>query len=277
MTGTEPLPELVSSTREGSPTRLRRRLEGDLDNILLMALRKEPARRYLSVEQLAEDIRRHLEGLPVNATKGSWSYRARKFVRRNRTGVTAAALVFFAVVAGVAATIRQADIARREAEIARIERARAERRFEDVRELANSLIFEIHDSIQTLPGATPSRKLLLDRAVQYLDKLSQDSGGDLTLQRELAWAYQRLANVQGDTSQANLGQVNAADVSNRKATALFETVAKADPNNLTDQINLAMAYRWRAFFDIYEKSGRAEIDRALAITDPLTATHGDNL
>ena len=103
--------------------------------------------------------------------------------------------------AGVVATIRQARIARGQAAIASIERARAEKRFSDVRELANSLIFEIHDSIQGLPGATPSRKLLLDRAVQYLDKLSHDAAGDLNLQRELAWAYSRLATVQGDTTQ----------------------------------------------------------------------------
>jgi tetratricopeptide (TPR) repeat protein len=146
-----------------------------------------------------------------------------------------------------------------------------------VRELANSLIFEIHDSIQGLPGSTPSRKLLLDRAVQYLDKLSQDAAGDVNLQRELAWAYHRLATVQGDTTQSNLGQVKAADVSNQKAMALFEAVAKASPQNITDQLNLAMAYRWRAFFDIYETTGRAEIERALAVAEPLMSTHADNV
>src|SRR5256885_4527646 len=135
--------------------------------------------------------------------------------------------------------MRAGGIARNQAEIAKAERVRAEKRFSDVRELANSLIFEIHDSIQALPGATPSRRLLLDRAVQYLDKLSQDSTGDINLQRELAWAYQRLATVQGDTSQSNLGEVSAAQVSNQKAMALFEAVAKANANNVTDQLNLA--------------------------------------
>ncbi len=270
-------PEQISGSREGSPARLRRRLVGDLDNILLMALRKEPQRRYASVEQFVADIRRHLDGLPVLAVKGSARYRAGKFVRRNRVAITAGAMVALTVVAGLAATIRQARIARRQAEIASTERARAEKRFSDVRELANSLIFEIHDSIQALPGATPSRKLLLDRAVQYLDKLSQDAAGDVNLQRELAWAYHRLATVQGDTTQSNLGQVGAAEVSNRKAMSLFEAVAKANPNNVTDQLNLAMAYRWRAFFDIYEKAGLAEIERALAVTEPLMRTNADNL
>lgn len=270
-------PEQISSSREGSPAKLRRRLAGDLDNIALMALRKEPQRRYASVEQLAEDIRRHLQGLPVTAVKGSLRYRARKFARRNRVVLAASAVVALTLVAGMAATIRQARIARRQAEIATAERARAEKRFNDVRELANSLIFEIHDSIQTLPGATPSRKLLLDKAVEYLDKLSKDSADDTNLQRELAWAYHRLATVQGDTTQSNLGQVRAAEVSNRKAMALFESVAKANPNNLTDQLNLAMAYRWRAFLDVYDPAGLSEINRAIAVTEPLVRTNATNV
>ena len=270
-------PEANRSRTPAISARLKRALKGDLDNIVLKALRKEPERRYSSVEQFAEDIRRHLKGLPVTAVKGSVRYRAGKFVRRNRVVMAASALVAITLVAGVAATIRQARIARRQAEIASTERVRAEKRFSDVRELANSLIFEIHDSIQALPGATPSRKLLLDRAVQYLDKLSQDSAGDVNLQRELAWAYQRLATVQGDTSQSNLGEVSAAQVSNQKAMALFEAVAKANANNVTDQLNLAMAYRARAFFDIYEPSGLAEINRALAVTEPLMRSNANNL
>lgn|SRR5262245_1045866 len=82
-------PEIVSAVREGNPARLKRRLEGDLDNILLKALQKEPPRRYGSVEQLNEDLRRHLEGLPVNARKDTFIYRSMKFVKRNRAGVTA--------------------------------------------------------------------------------------------------------------------------------------------------------------------------------------------
>jgi tetratricopeptide (TPR) repeat protein len=271
----EPLtPAQVSDTREGSPARLHRRLEGDLDNIVLMAVRKEPQRRYASVEQFAEDIRRHLEALPVAATTGSWRYRAGRFAVRHKAGVLATTVALIALAAGIGATVRAARIARQQAQIAQSERARAEKRFNDVRKLANSLIFEIHDSIQDLPGATPSRKLLLDRAVEYLDKLSTDTAGDVDLQRELAWGYQRLSAVQGDTSQSNLGQISAAEVSIRKSIALFEAVAKANPKNLTDQLNLAMAYRRRAFTDIYERNGRQEIDQALAISAPLMQTDG---
>jgi eukaryotic-like serine/threonine-protein kinase len=263
-------PEAVSNTREASPLRLERRLRGDLDYILLKALRKEPEKRYSSIEQFAEDIRRHLERLPVTARKGTWSYRSGKFIRRNRIGVSAAALVLLTLAGGMA-------VSWHEARIADANRKRAEKRFNDVRKLANSLIFEIHDSIQGLPGATPSRKLLLDRALEYLNALSQEAGDDVDLQRELAWGYQRLATVQGDSTQSNLGQVSDAAASNRKALALFESLAKANPHNVTDQLNLAMAYRTRALFDVYIPRGRSEIDQAIAVTDRLMQTDGNRV
>lgn len=250
--------------------RRRRQLAGDLDNILLMALRKEPQRRYASAEQFSEDIRRHLEGLPVVARKDTLGYRTSKFVTRHKLGVGAAAAVLLLLLAGVAAIVRQAHIAQ-------VERARAEKRFEDVRQFSNALIFEIHDAVQKLPGATPVRKLLLDRAAQYLDNVAKDASGSPDIQRELAWAYQRLATVQGDTSEANLGEVSAAESSTRKAMALFEAVARANPHNVTDQLNLAMTYRTRAFFDIYEVNGGKEIAQAMAVTDPLMQTDGGNL
>ncbi len=263
-------PESVSHLREGSPAKLRRRLAGDIDNIVLKAVRKEPQRRYASVEQLAEDLRRHLDGLPVTARKDSWNYRAGKFVRRHRVEVVASAAVVMMLIAGVAAIIREARIATEQ-------RARAEKRFNDVRQLSDSLIFDVHDAIQSLPGATPARKLLLDKAVQYLDSVAKDSSDDPNLQRELALGYQRLATVQGDTSQSNLGQVGAAIESQRKAIALFEAVARANPRSVTDQLNLAMVYRMRALFHMYEPSGRTEIDQAIAMTNPLMQTNGDKV
>ena len=262
-------PEQVSRSRDASPAKLQRRLAGDLDSIMLMALRKEPARRYASVEQFAEDIRRHLDGLPVVATKGSWRYRAGKFIRRQRVAVAGAAAVLLALVGGIVTTTWEARIARKEAEIASAERTRAEKRFNDVRKLSDSLIFDIHDAIQDLPGATPARKLLLDRAVEYLDSVAKDSGGDPDLQRELAWGYQRLAVVQGGMTESNLGEIDAALVSDRKALALFEAVAKANPNETIDQLNVAMMHRILSYSAIGQASGRQDLDQAMAITDRL--------
>ena len=260
--------ELISA-REPTPARLRRRLAGDIDNILLMALRKEPERRYRSVEQFAEDITRHLNGLPITASKGSWSYSANKFIARHRVGVAATTLVILALVGGILTTERQTRIARSE-------RAKAQKRFDDVRQFSNALIFDVHDALQDIPGTTPARNLLLDRAVQYLDRVAQDADGDAQLQRELAFAYQRLATVQGDATVSNMGQVSASELSAKKATVLFEAVAKANPNNTTDQLNVAMIYRKQGMSDVFYPEGRPEIDKALAITDRLMQTDGQN-
>ncbi len=97
-----------------SETRNPKSLKGDLDNIVLMAMRKEPARRYVSVGQFSEDIRRHLVGLPVIAHKDTVSYRAGKFVTRHRIGVAAAALILLSLLGGIIATLIQVRTARRE-------------------------------------------------------------------------------------------------------------------------------------------------------------------
>ena len=91
-------PELVSQTREGQPDKLRRRLRGDLDNIVLKALQKEPKRRYGSVEELALDIDRHLQHLPVKARPSTPAYRVSKFVQRHKTEVSAALIVVLVLV-----------------------------------------------------------------------------------------------------------------------------------------------------------------------------------
>jgi serine/threonine protein kinase len=235
-------PEKVSSTREASPLRLQQRLRGDLDFILLKALRKEPARRYASVDQFAEDVRYHLEGLPVTARKGTWSYRAGKFVQRHKAGVAAVALVLLTLIIGVVVTLREARIATMQAEIARQQRLRAERRFNDVRKLANSLIFEIHDSIRDLPGSTPARHLIVNNALGYLDSLSQQAKGDVSLQRELAAAYARVGDALGYTYTPNLGDYPGALQSYRKALDILEPLANISPGDVQLQRDLADSY-----------------------------------
>jgi non-specific serine/threonine protein kinase/serine/threonine-protein kinase len=179
--------QAVSKTSDEIPEKLQRRLRGDLDNIVLKALRKEPEQRYASVEQFSEDIRRHLEGLPVIARPDTFFYRSSKFIRRHKTSVAAAIAMLLTLIAGLVITVH-------EAYIAPAERAKAEARFNDVRKLAKSLLFDMHDAIQTLPGATPARKLIVDRALQYLDALAKEAKGDLSLQRELAAAYEKVGD-----------------------------------------------------------------------------------
>ena len=104
-----------------------RSLRGDLDNIVLKALRKEPERRYSSAGQLSEDIRRYLEGLPVRARKDTFGYRAAKFAARNRVAVTAAVLVILAIIAGLVLVLWQSAKAREQRDLAEREKIKAER------------------------------------------------------------------------------------------------------------------------------------------------------
>lgn len=252
-----------------SPEKLRRRLRGDLDTIVLHAMSKEPARRYGSVERFAEDIRRHLEGLPVTARRDSWSYRAGKFITRHKLGVAATALLVAAILGGVIATVR-------EARIAAANQNRAERRFNDVRKLANSLMFEIHDAIRDLPGSTAARRLLVTRALEYLDSLNEQSRGDASLQKELASAYERVGDVLGYPYAANLGDKPGALQSYRKALAMRESLALADPNDKHLQQDIAGNYFRLA--QVLETSGDfsgalTALRKILPITEKLATSN----
>ena len=214
-------PENVAAERGTLPEKLSRQLRGDLDNIVAKALRKEPQRRYVSVEQLSEDLHRYLVGLPVSAHRDTWNYRAGKFAHRHKAGVAAAALIALSLVGGVLATTWQARVAR-------AERANAQQRFNDVRKLTTSFLFEFHSAIQNLPGSTPARRLLVQRALEYLSKLAQRAHGDRGLQRELAEAYLKVGDVQGNPYAANLGIPRAQ----RRATTRHSRSARRSPRQI---------------------------------------------
>ena len=203
-----------------------RRLDRDLDNIVQMALRKEPERRYASADLLAEDLRLYIAGYPVMARPATRGYRIAKFAGRNKAPVAAAALVLFALVGGIAATAWEARI--------------ANQRFNDVRQLAHAVVFDFHDAIEPLPGSTPVRRMLVKDALVYLDKLSHESG-DASLQRELVEAYVKIGNVQGNSYYSNLGDTAGALASARKAVAAGERLVARDARGL-NQRALASAY-----------------------------------
>jgi tetratricopeptide (TPR) repeat protein len=200
--------------RATGSARLRRHLAGDIDNIVLMAMRKEPERRYISVEQLADDIRRYLERRPIVARQDTFGYRAGKFVRRNRVGVASAAVIVLTLVGGLTMTAYQAR--------------RAERQFQQVRRLANTVLFDLSDQIAALPGSTQARELVAKTGLEYLDGLAAEAAGDQALQLELAEGYYRLALVQGGFRVPGLEQFDAALASHRKALRLGEQLLGRD-------------------------------------------------
>ncbi len=205
---------LASTLPQGArPGRLRRQLEGDLDVIVMTALRKEPARRYRSAEQLGEDLRRYLDRLPVLARPDTVGYRCSKFVRRHRAASVGGALLVASIVAGVGLTACQAQKAQKErarAEafgldtdlLAEDENERAERRYLQVRELQRALLFDVDDALRDVPGAGPARRLNAERARLWLDKLRRDAPGDPALARELAAADARVEQIERELRTA---------------------------------------------------------------------------
>jgi serine/threonine protein kinase/tetratricopeptide (TPR) repeat protein len=202
-----------------------RRLRGDLDNIILKALRKEPARRYAGVGSFAADIQRHLAHQPVTARKDTVSYRAGKFIRRNKIG-TAAAVIVLLTLSGAIIGISW-------------EARRANRRFNDVRQLAHSIVFDYHDAIANLPGSTTVRERLVRDSLKYLDNLAGEGGGDTSFQLEIASAYLKIGDVQGQPYAPNLGDTEGALVSYRRAQTILVALSNARPGNKDVQRQLA--------------------------------------
>lgn len=210
-------------------------IRGDLDNIVLKSLQKEPERRYQSVKDFSEDIRRYLVGLPISARPDTFRYRAAKFIQRNTIAVGAASLVFLSLIGGIIGIYYQYRNANRQ-------RALAEKRFADVRELANKVVFRYHDEIAKFPGAVALREELVQDAVKYLDNLAADEIDDNSLKLELARAYQKIGDVQGRPYTANLGKSEEAVSSYQKSIDILENAVAKSPKEIELQRELVKTY-----------------------------------
>jgi non-specific serine/threonine protein kinase/serine/threonine-protein kinase len=214
---------------------LRRMLIGELDNIVLMAMRKEPSRRYASAAALADDLGRYLGGLPVVALKDTALYRLRKFVQRQKYFAIAAAIGFLVLCGGIGATLWQARGANQARRI-------AEQRFVDLHSLTKTLVFDVHDALAEVPGATRTRELVVRRAFEYLDRLSQQGKGNDPLLRDVAEAYIRLGLVQGQPSGANRGDLTGAQAAFLRAIAIATDLVSRDSANLGFRRTLALGH-----------------------------------
>ncbi len=209
-------------------------LKSDLDNVVSMALREEPERRYASAADFGEDVRRVVERYPVRARPDTLGYRVRRFVSRRPVEVAVAiALTAAVAIAGV---------------IALGEYRAANRRFQDVRDVANSFLFEVYDAVADQPGTTKARAIIAARAQQYLDALARDRSGDLALRKELATAYRKLADIQGQPFAANLGDTTGALRNYQKAAEMLEGLVNASGTNDASLLT--------ALGDVYEKEGK---------------------
>jgi non-specific serine/threonine protein kinase/serine/threonine-protein kinase len=199
-----------------------RRFLADLDNVVLKALHKEPARRYASAEQLSEDLGRCLEGFPVRARPDTMGYRAHRFIGRHRIAVSASVLAVATLLAATGAALWQASVAR-------AERSRAERRFTDVRRLANVLLFDVHGALDNVAGAMGARRLLVENALRYLDDLSREAANDPALLHELASGYERIGEIQGMPGWPSEGRTGDALASFERALELRRSLSAAGP------------------------------------------------
>jgi tetratricopeptide (TPR) repeat protein/predicted Ser/Thr protein kinase len=214
----------ISSGRITPPSRLAPGLDRDLEIILMTALRKEPRERYGTIEQFSEDLDNYLERRPIRARKSDAWYRTRKYLRRFWLPAAAAALT----VAGLACAVI----------VVNHQRAIAQRRFIEVRQLANKL-FDIDAIVRQTPGTTKARELIVGTSLEYLQKLAGEVDGDPELALELGHAYLRVARVQGVPITPNLGKAGEADRSLQVAESLMRSVLATQPANRTAMLRSA--------------------------------------
>jgi eukaryotic-like serine/threonine-protein kinase len=205
-----------------------RQLAGDLDSIVMRALETDPQKRYASAGELADDLRRYFSHEPVRARPQTWSYHTAKFLRRYPKEVAAVVIVVLALSAGLAISIRQTRVAN----------ARAAQ----VRDLANKLVFDVHDAVRDLPGSTRARQVIVQTAIANLGSTAAALKGDLRAETELASAYRRLGDVQGNVVGANLGDPGGARISYQKGLALVEHVTQQKPSDIAAQTERLTLY-----------------------------------
>jgi serine/threonine protein kinase len=260
----------LQSRIQREPLALAKQVRGDLDAIALKALEKDRSRRYGSPAELAADIGRYLKNEAVLAVSPSAAYRARKFARRHRAGVSVGAVVLV-VLCGAAASVAW------EARIARRERDLAQRRFNDVRGLARQVIFSLQNHLAALPGTTQVRKDIVAIAVNYLDSLAKYSAADQGLDGELAAAYLQIGHLQGGGGgRQNLGDLPAALESYAKGERLARALVARQPSGkarrLLGDVLTAQAYGARESNQVAKGASKAmealQVARERARSDP---------
>lgn len=221
------------------------RLRGDLDNIILKAIRHEPERRYQSVQEFSDDIRRWLDGLPVNATSDSRMYRFSKFFKRHRTAVVASAAAAILLITACAVTGWQYSVARDQ-------QAKAEARFQSIRLVAKTLLNETSRELENLPQSAEIRDSIVERAIALLNSLSVDENTDPEFLGEVADAYEQLAQIRN----WKFRKTSEAIADYRKALSLRERVIREAPENFAAREKLSSTLS--GLSEVYDLLGDSE-------------------
>ena len=217
-------------------------IDSDLDTIVAKAIHLDLERRYPSVEALAADLRRYLAGQPVSARRDSRWYRARKFAIRHRWPLGAAAVVMLSLVGGVVATAYEAR--------------RANEHLEQLRQLSGRLLFQVHDAVESLQGATKARELLVTTSAEYLDGLNASAGNDPAFLADLGAAYERLGRILGGPNGGHLGRTDDAIATYRKANDAYERLLAIKPNDR--EVQLRQARVWVAMGRVQALKGATD-------------------
>jgi len=230
---------------ESERKRRARKLQGDLDDIVLKCLRHEPAARYGSARELIEDIHRYQSHEPVTARRGSFSYRATRWARRNWLGVAASSALLLTLAGGFISTIWQARVAEQQ-------RMLAQKRFDLSRALVKDVLFEFQDQLASVPGTIEARKQLVARTKQYLLDLGADAQDDPDLLADMALVERRLGDITGNPQNPNIGDTPAARQHFQRAEQLSRRALALRPKDPRLSLELARTLSARGTFAYWD-------------------------
>ncbi len=265
----------------------RRRLDGDLDHILLMALEKSPQRRYVTVDALAADVRAFLAGRPVSAHAAAPLYVLGKFVRRNRWSVLAGVAGGSGLFMGLAATLLQGQaaaalgvlglagglgLALLQGQRAAAERDRAQTHLAEARAIAGDLMARHADAVHYLPGGAALKADVLQDLLGHLERLAAQAGHDAASSGDLAMACARLAHLLNDRLVLAQGRGAESERHAKRSQPLFEAGEPAHAGNPWYYIWWARA--WRARTEAAQQRGDAAEALAQAVSMTAVAERG---
>ena len=222
------------STVPSLSKRTRKELAGDLDRIVLMAMDRDPSRRYLSAQHFEEDLLRYLQGKPIAARRATAVYRLSKFVQRHRTAVLMACAAVVVVICAIFFDSWQSR--------------RAAHRVSQVEALANSTISDMTEKLEQSSTSVQTQAALFHTELEYLDKLRQSSGNDPHVLLELAKAYERVGDLEGSPFVADLGNAGSALHSYQEALRAATEAHSRLPGEAST----------RALIEAYQRLGRME-------------------